>query len=593
MRRFACLLVAAALVAPAATLLAAPAAAAPAATPSADLARVIADHWQWALDTDPLLATEVGDHRGDGKLPDASLAAADRNAATEAGFIARLDRIDPAGLTPAERTNRAVLRRMLADDVAGNGFGQRAITFTTYAGWHTGFAGYPEQATLRTRADYDAYLDRLAAYPAYNAQEIAVTRTGLAAGYAQPCEPLKGFEQSIATHVVDAPEKSVFWAPFAAPRPAAVSPAEWSALQARARTLIMTAIVPAYRDLLAFYTADYAPKCRASVGIGATPGGADFYAYRARAMTTTTMTPADIHALGLAEVARIGAAMDRIAAQAGYPSRAALVAHMRTGPAFYAKTPHALLAEAAYTNKAIDDWLPKLIGRLPRLPFSVKPIPPDQAEGTTTAYSEQGSVAQGRAGVYRVNTTHLDERPLYELPALTLHEAAPGHQTQLSLQQELSLPDFRQHMVGFTAFVEGWALYAESLGDEMGLYDTPEKKMGRYSYEMWRACRLVVDTGLHVEGWSRARAIDYMLANTALTRHNVEAEVNRYITWPGQALAYKIGELTIRRLRTKAEAELGPKWDERAFHDAVLENGPVPLDVLEAHIDEWIAARKA
>ncbi len=573
----------------AATMLAAPAA----ATPSSDLAHVIADHWQWALDNDPFLATEVGDHRGDGKLPDASLAAADRAAATEQGFIARLDAIPAAGLTPAERTNRGVLRRMLADDVEGNRFGQRAITFTTYSGWHTGFAGYPDQATLRSKADYDGYLNRLAAYPAYNRQEIDVTRTGLAAGYAQPCAPLKGFENSISTHVVTDPEKSVFWAPFAKPRPATITPAEWSAMQARAKTLIMTAVVPAYRDLLTFYTTEYAPKCRATFGIGSTPGGADYYAYRARAMTTTAMTPAEIHALGLAEVARIGAAMDKVAADAGYPSRAAFVAHMRTDPVFYAKTPQELLDKSAYTNKQIDEWLPKLIGKLPRLPFTVKAIPPDQAEGTTTAYSEGGSVAQGRAGVYRVNTTHLDERPLYELPALTLHEAAPGHQTQLSLQQELTLPDFRKHMAFFTAYVEGWALYSESLGEEMGIYDTPEKKMGRYSYEMWRACRLVVDTGIHVEGWSRDKAIDYMLTNTALTRHNVEAEVNRYITWPGQALAYKVGELTIKRLRAKAEAALGAKWDERAFHDAVLENGPVPMDVLEAHIDDWIAARRA
>ncbi len=575
-----------------AVLLALALAAPAAATSSSDLARVITDHWQWALDTDPMLATEVGDRRGDGKLPDASLAAADRNAATEAGFIKRLDAIPAAALTPAERVDRGVLRRMLADDVEGNRFGQRAITFTTYSGWHTGFAGYPDQATLRSRADYAAYLDRLAAFPAYNRQEIEVTRTGLAAGYAQPCEPLTGFDASIRTHVVDDPTRSVFWAPFAKSRPASITPAEWAALQDRARTLITTAVVPAYRDLLTFYTAEYAPKCRATVGIGATPGGADYYAYRARAMTTTAMTPAQIHALGLAEVARIGAAMDAVAKEAGYPTRAAFVAHMRTDPAFYTKTPQELLDKAAATNKAIDDWLPRLIGTLPRLPFSVKPIPPDQAEGTTTAYSEAGSVAQGRAGVYRVNTSHLDQRPLYELPALTLHEAAPGHQTQLSLQQELKLPEFRKHLASFTAFVEGWALYAESLGDEMGLYDTPEKKMGRYSYEMWRACRLVVDTGIHVEGWSRTRAIDYMLANTALTRHNVEAEVNRYITWPGQALAYKVGELTIKRLRAKAESALGPKFDERGFHDAVLENGPVPMDVLEAHIDEWIAARR-
>ena len=385
----------------------------------------------------------------------------------------------------------------------------------------------------------------------------------------------------------------MFWAPFAVPRPAAISAADWGAMQARVKTLIMTAMVPAYRDLQTFYTTEYKPKCRPTFGIGTTPGGPAYYAYRARVMTTTAMTPDQIHALGLSEVARIGAAMDKVAADAGYKDRAAFVAHMRTDPQFYAKTPQELLEKSAFTNKQIDDWLPKIIGRLPRLTFSVKPIPLDQAEGTTTAYSEQGSVEQGRAGVYRVNTTHLNERPLYELPALTLHEAAPGHQTQLSLQQELTLPDFRKHMVSFTAFVEGWALYSESLGEEMGLYDTPEKKMGRYSYEMWRACRLVVDTGIHVQGWSRDKAIDYMLTNTALTRHNVEAEVNRYITWPGQALAYKVGELTIKRLRAKAEAELGPKWDERAFHDAVLENGPVPMDVLEAHIGEWIAARKA
>ena len=283
--------------------------------------------------------------------------------------------------------------------------------------------------------------------------------------------------------------------------------------------------------------------------------------------------------------------MDRVAADAGFASRAAYVAKLRNDPRYYARTPQELLEKSAWVAKQIDDWLPGIIGKLPRLPFSVKAIPADQAEATTTAFSEQGSAANGRAGVYRVNTSHLDQRPLYELPALTLHEAAPGHQTQLALQQELSLPDFRKHQASFTAFVEGWALYAESLGEAMGLYDTPETRMGRYSYEMWRACRLVVDSGIHVKGWSRDRAIAYMLQNTALSRHNVEAEVNRYITWPGQALAYKVGELTIKRLRAKAEALLGARFDARAFHDTVLENGPVPMDVLEAQVDRWIAAR--
>jgi len=562
------------------------------AAPADDLKSIITDHWAWSLAVDPFLASQAGVRSGDDKLPDPSLAEADRQAVTAQGFITRLASIDAAALSPVDRINRAVLLRMLVGQVEGNRFGQRAITFTTYSGWHTGFAGYPESVRLETRADYDHYLDRLAAYPAFNRAEIEVTRTGLNAGFAQPCAPLAGFEKTITPHIVAKPEDSVFWAPFAKPRPATLSEADWSAMQARARTLITTAIVPAYRDFLTFYTGEYQPKCRATIGIGATPGGAAYYAYRAREMTTTAMTPEAIHQLGLSEVARINAAMDKVAADAGYPSRAAFVAYLRSDPKYYAKTPEELLEKSALMAKSIDDWLPRIIGKLPRLPFSVKPIPADQAEGTTTAYSEWGSAATGRAGVYRVNTTHLDQRPLYELPALTLHEAAPGHQTQGSLQQELALPDFRKYQASFTAFVEGWALYSESLGDEMGLYDTPEKKMGRYSYEMWRACRLVVDTGMHIKGWSRDKAIDYMMANTALSRHNVEAEVNRYITWPGQALAYKIGELTIKRLRAKAETALGGRFDERGFHDAVLENGPVPLDVLEAHVDGWIASHK-
>ena len=558
-----------------------------------DLETVLRYHWAWALSVDPLLATEVGDRSGDGKLADPSLAEADRQAVTLQGFIARLDRLDPAALGPVGRVNRGVLRRMLNDRVDGNRFGQRAMTFTTYSGWHTGFAALPEQVPLETRDDYESYLARMAAYPAYNLAQIAVTRTGVGDGYAQPCAPLVSFEASIAAHILAKLEASVFWKPFAGRKPAAIADADWPVLQARGRTLITTAIVPAYRALQAFYTAEYQPRCRASVGIDATPGGAAYYAHRAREMTTTAMAPEAIHQLGLSEVARIGAAMAQVAKDAGFKDRAAYVAELRRDPQYYAKTPEELLEKTAYIAKIIDDWLPRIIGRLPRLPFSVKPIPADQAEGTTTAYSEGGRVDTGRAGVYRVNTTHLDQRPLYELPALTLHEAAPGHQTQGSLQQELDLPKFRKHQASFTAFVEGWALYAESLGEAMRLYDTPARKMGRYSYEMWRACRLVVDTGIHSKGWSRERAIGYMLANTALSRHNVEAEVNRYITWPGQALAYKIGELTIKRLRAKAETALGTRFDERRFHDAVLENGPVPLDVLEAHIDGWIAARAA
>ena len=563
------------------------------AAPADDFRKLLDDHWAWYLSTNPLQATDLGVRSFDDRIGDPTLAEADRQAATATGFIARIDAIAPAGLTPADRVNRAILRRMLAEQVEGNGFGQRAMTFTTYYGWHTGFAGFPESAPFSTRADYLSYLARLNAYPTYNRAQIAVTRSGLKSGHAQPCAPLKGFETSISAHVVDTVEKSVFWAPFARAKPGVITDSDWADMQARARTAIMGGVVPAYREFLDFYTRDYAPKCRATVGIGATPGGPAYYAYRARVMTTTDLTPDAIHQIGLSEVARINAAMDKVVADSGFAGdRAAFVRRMRTDPQFYAKTPQELLEKTAFVTKQIDDWMPKLLGKLPRLPFSVKAIPADQAEGTTTAYSEWGSVASGRAGVYRVNTSRLDQRPLYELPALTMHEAAPGHQTQGSLQQELDLPAFRKYQASFTAFVEGWALYTESLGEDIGLYDTPEKKMGRYSYEMWRACRLVVDTGIHAKGWSRQQAIDYMTANTALSPHNIEAEVNRYITWPGQALAYKVGELTIKRLRAKAERQLGEKFDMRAFHDAILGQGPVPMDVLEVQIDDWIATRK-
>jgi len=570
-------------------LLATPAAAAPAD----DFRQLIADHWTWWLSANPVEATGLGERRWDAKLGDPSLAAADAEAKQAQAFLDRLDRIPADALAPADRTNRAILRTLLAQQVEGNRYGQRAVTFTTYYGWHTGFAGLPQRVPLFTKADYDSYVARLAAYRAYNAAAIATTAAGVKAGYAQPCAPLAGYEKTISGNIADTPEQTVFWAPFKA-RPASIAEADWADLVARGRAAIATSVIPAYRDFLAYYTTDYQPKCRQIAGIGSTPGGQAYYAFRARVETTTDMTPEAIHQLGLSEVARIRAAMDRVVADSGFKgTRAEYIAGLRSDPRHFAKTPQELLEKSAWTAKQIEAWMPRLFGRLPRLPFTVAPIPAAIAEGTTTAYYMDGLLSAGRAGTYAVNTSKLDQRPLYELPALTAHEAVPGHHHQISLQQELDLPAFRRHAAGFTAFVEGWALYSESLGAEMGLYDTPEKRMGQLSYEMWRACRLVVDTGLHAKGWTRDRAIQFMLDNTALSRANIEAEVNRYMTWPGQALAYKVGELTIKRLRAKAEAELGPRFDLRGFHDAVLENGAIPLSVLEANIDAWIATVKA
>ena len=564
-----------------------------AAAPADDLRAVMADQWRWYLSANPVLASQLGDRGGDGRLSDPSLAEQDRQAAQAGTFLARLRAIPDAGLTPAEREDKAILARLLSEQVEGNRFGERQMLFTTYSSWFQDIAGLADNSPFAVAADYDSYLKRLAAYPAYNAEATRITRAAVAQGYVLPCDVLGGFDKTISGLIVADPATSRFYAPFRGTRPADMTAEAWGAAQARARTLIATVLDPENRKLLAFYQADYLPHCTKSVGVSALPGGSDYYAYRARVMTTTTLTPDRIHALGLSEVTRIRAEMDALAARAGYPSRQAFIAKLRTDPAYYPKSAGELMAAAALQAKTIDGKLPAFFGTLPRLPYGIRAIPAETAEGTTTAYYGPGSPPAGIAGTYWVNTSKLSQRPLWELPALTAHEAVPGHHNQIALQQELDLPPFRRYEASFTAFVEGWALYSEHLGIELGLYDTPEKDMGRLSYEMWRACRLVVDTGIHAKGWTKPQAIAFMTENTALSAANIEAEVNRYISWPGQALAYKLGELRIRAIRAKAEAALGPKFDIRRFHDAVLGGGPVPLDVLETRMDAWIDAEKA
>ncbi len=562
------------------------------ASPSTDLKRLTDAHWDWWLTSNPVAASRLGDRRGDGKLGDPSLAQQDRDTKTAAAFVAQLDAIPDAGLSGEERTNKAILRRVLAEQVEGNTFGQRAMLFDTYSGWHQNFAGLADRLPFQNRADYDSYLARLAAYPAYNRAAIEVTRTAIKGGFTQPCEVLGNFERSITGVLAEDTEKSRFYKPFLRAAPQGVADADWTAMKSRARTLITGTVEPEYRAFADFYARDYKPKCRATVGASALPRGRAFYAAQARSHTTTAMTPDAIHALGQSEVARIRSEMEGVAKRAGFADRAAFVQALRTDPKYYAKTPAELMAAAAVVSKQLDGLLPRYFGRLPRLPYGLREVPAETAEGTTTAYYSPGSPESGIAGFYYVNTSKLPQRPLFELPALTAHEAMPGHHLQIALQQELDLPPFRRHATGFTAFVEGWALYTERLGIEMGLYDTPEKDMGRLSYEMWRATRLVVDTGLHAKGWTKAQAVAFMRDNTALSEANIDAEVNRYISWPGQALGYKIGELKIRDLRAGAEKALGSKFDLRAFHDVVLGSGAVPLDVLEANVGAWVARRR-
>ena len=409
--------------------------------------------------------------------------------------------------------------------------------------------------------------------PRSTTKRFRISSRALAEGYVLPCQSLDGFEATISGVIPADPTKSRLYEPFAAARPATVSASEWRALQGRARTLIDGDLRRAYAKHLGWYSGSYKPKCATAVGASAMPNGKAWYAYRIRNQTTTNRTADDIHQLGLSEVRRIRSEMETVAKKAGFASREAMIADLRTNPKYYARTPEELMQATARELKKIDGKMPTLFTVLPRLPYGIREIPAEIAPGTTTAYYNSGSPENGIAGTYYVNTSKLDQRPLWEIPPLSVHEAVPGHHHQIALQQELAMPDWRRKGTFFTAFVEGWGLYSERLGIEMGLYDTPAKDMGRLSYEMWRATRLVVDTGMHAKGWSKARAIAFMTDNSALSAANIEAEVNRYIADPGQALAYKLGELKIRELRARAERSLGKDFDLRRFHDAVLGTG--------------------
>jgi uncharacterized protein (DUF885 family) len=563
------------------------------AAPAEDFKALTDQYWAFVLRENPTYASMLGKRDYDDRLDDISLAAQDRRAAEYGRFLARLEAIPDAGLSSADRVNKAILKRGLEEAVEANRFGQRMMLFTNRNGWHQNIAGLADALTFRSAADYDNYLKRLAAYPALNDEALKISARALAEGYVLPCVALDGVEQTISGVIPADPTKSRLYGPFAAERPKTVPAPDWAALQTRARRLIDGDLRAAYARHLAWYSGSYKPRCTASVAASALPGGKAYYASRIRSHTTTTLSADEIHALGLKEVARIRAEMEQVAKKAGFASREAMIADLRTNPKYYAKTPEELMQATARELKKIDGKMPSLFTVLPRLPYGIREIPAETAEGTTTAYYNQGSPENGIAGTYYVNTSKLDQRPLWEIPPLSVHEAVPGHHHQIALQQELPQPEWRRYGTFFTAFVEGWGLYSERLGIEMGLYDTPAKEMGRLSYEMWRATRLVVDTGLHAKGWSTDRAIAFMTDNSALSATNIEAEVNRYIADPGQALAYKLGELKIRELRARAEQALGHKFDLRRFHDAVLGQGSVPLDTLDRQINDWIASERA
>ena len=562
--------------------------------PGDRLRRLFADEWEWQLRESPLLATSVGDRRFNDQLGDASLAAQERRLAENRAFLARLRAIPRDSLAPADRVNYDIFAFVKRGAIEETELLDHLIPITNREGFHTYFPELHTRVPLRTAEDYRNYAARLRAFRALAEQHVELMREGVRRGFVLPVISLEGIEGTLEPHVVTDPTKSLLWTPFAE-FPASVPEGERAALAAEGRAAILEGVVPGMRAFLDFIVREYRPAARRSLGASELPGGRAYYAQRVRWYTTLDdRTPENVHETGLREVARIRAAMDSVRRAAGFSgTHREFVAMLRTDPRFYPKTAEELMEKNAVFLKRMDGELPKLFGRLPRMSYGIKPIPDYIAPRTTTAYYSQPSGDGTRAGFYWINTHDLPSRPLYEIEALASHEAVPGHHLQLAIQQELTdVPQFRR-FGGVTAFVEGWALYAESLGKELGFYTDPHSEFGRLSYEMWRACRLVVDTGIHAKGWTRQQAIDYMAENSALTLTNITNEVDRYIAWPGQALAYKTGQMRIRELRTEAEAALGAKFDVRRFHDMVLGSGSIPLSVLETNVREWIAAERA
>jgi uncharacterized protein (DUF885 family) len=550
--------------------------------------------WTWRQREYPQLATYTGDHSRDGELGHVDKASQQRRLKDLEGFQRELDAIKPDQLSAQHQIDYAIYREQLANAIGGIRVRGYLLPMTSDSSFYADLIQMPESQPLDTRADYENYLKRLAAIPAYFDEHIALLREGVKTGMTLPQVVLQGREGPMRNIAEGTDlEQNPFYAPFKK-FPAAIGADEAATLRRDGEKVIREKVIPAYAKLLKYFVSDYVPHARKTLGAYSLPDGEAYYRQQIREYVTLDLSPEEIHAIGLKEVARIREEMEKVMKDAKFDGDfAAFLTFLRTDPQFYAKTPRELLMHASYIAKRIDGELPKYFATLPRLPYGVAPVPAAIAPYYTTGrYSPAPAGGKG-AGFYWVNTWKLEARPLYALPALTLHEAVPGHHLQGALAGEQGeQPPFRRYSY-ISAFGEGWALYAEHLGVEMGIYETPYEQFGRLTYEMWRACRLVIDTGIHAKGWTRDQALALLRDNSALSEHEITTEVDRYISWPGQALSYKLGELRIRELRAKAERELGAKFDLRAFHDAVLSLGSVPLSLLDQRVDRFIREAKA
>ncbi|MGY4516144.1 DUF885 domain-containing protein [Lysobacter sp. HA18] len=566
---------------------------APAVTNAATTAlhRFFDEQWERYLRENPELATTEGDTRYNDRWIDASLESFARIEAEDRDALAQLKAIDRSALSDADRVNYDVYLWSAQHAVDRQRFEEWMMPVTQLGGIQS-VDGIVEYMQFRTVKDYQDWLKRLDALPTLIEQNEVILRAGMKAGRTPPRVLMQRVSTQLRSQLVDDVTKSRFYSPFLK-FPDSVPAAERERLQSQAKDVIARKIIPAYREFATFFDKEYIPATRTSTAATDLSDGRAYYDFLAGYFTTTNLTADQIHEIGLKEVARIRGEMEKVKAEVGFKGdMPAFFQYLRTDPKFFKKTPDDLFEAYAATAKRIDPELVKVFRTIPRLPYGVRPIPDAVAPDQTTAYYQPGASDGSRPGFYYVNLYKPETRPTWEMVPLSLHESVPGHHFQFARALELpDAPMFRRTAY-FIAYSEGWGLYAERLGYDMGLYDDPYDRMGQLAYDMWRAVRLVVDTGMHAKAWSRDRAIQYFMDNSPKTRQDVVNEIDRYISWPGQALGYKIGQMKISELRAKAARELGDRFDLRDYNDAVLETGSVPLSVLETHIDEWIAARK-